>query len=588
MSKEKPLSFLNHNLKTGNSLIGARLDDIGKYPGKGEKKQHSIFSDDKSFKEAVGKVISNYERITSTDSASLDIIADKKAWLDEIGEILQPYKLICDLHTSIYFGNEISEWKYKELIDSKDVILPNNAIPSYFHWELEFSEVMLNRKGFNIIISNPPYLKEMDNKSIFEPVKRSDYVKYYQGKMDFWYFFLHRAIDVLAQDCFIGFITNSYFLKSTGAAKLIQRIKEELVIVKAIDMGDIKVFENVSGRHIICLYRKSKEKDLSTTYIVVDKDGFSNRIVEQNKKELSNQSLITEDYKINFQNEDAINFKNCVSLGDIYDVSQGVVEAPDKISRKLAALDSEAKVGDGVFVISKTELESLKLNSEESKVIKKYLNSSDIGKYYIEFSNEYLIYSDKVAKENIRNNKYPNLKTHLDRMRNFITSSNKPYGLHRPRENKYFESPKLICKGMFLSPEFCYDEEKHYVGFSFSVIIKKDQHYSLKYLLGILNSNLGRYWFNNNGKKRGVGVDIGVLVFRQFPVYKATYEQQNQIEKMVERILLLNRDFYASLCDSGQKQKLQVEIEDADYKINQKIYEIYELEQSEIDMITSN
>ena len=104
MSKEKPLSFLNHNLKTGNSLIGARLDDIGKYPGKGDKKQHSIFSDDQNFKEAVGKAISNYIRITSTDSASLDAIADKKAWLDEIDDILKPYKLICDLHTSIYLS----------------------------------------------------------------------------------------------------------------------------------------------------------------------------------------------------------------------------------------------------------------------------------------------------------------------------------------------------------------------------------------------------------------------------------------------------------------------------------------------------
>jgi hypothetical protein len=140
---------------------------------------------------------------------------------------------------------------------------------------------------------------------------------------------------------------------------------------------------------------------------------------------------------------------------------------------------------------------------------------------------------------------------------------------------------------MFLSPEFCYDEEKYYVGFSFSVMIKKDHNYSLKFLLGILNSNLGRYWFNNNGKKRGVGVDIGVLVFRQFPVYKATHEQQKQIEHVVERMLTLNRDFYASSCDEGNKQSLQAEIEEVDYEINQKIYEIYKLNQSEIEMIES-
>ena len=158
MSKEKPLSFLNHNLKTGNSLIGARLHDIGKYPGKEDKKQYSIFSDSQDFKEAVGKAISNYVRITSTDSASLDVIADKKAWLDEIHDILKPYMLICDLHTSIYFGNDINEWKYKELIDKKDIDHSSNVTPSYFHWELQFPELLIDGHGFDCIIGNPPYV----------------------------------------------------------------------------------------------------------------------------------------------------------------------------------------------------------------------------------------------------------------------------------------------------------------------------------------------------------------------------------------------------------------------------------------------
>jgi adenine-specific DNA-methyltransferase len=62
---------------------------------------------------------------------------------------------------------------------------------------------------------------------------------------------------------------------------------------------------------------------------------------------------------------------------------------------------------------------------------------------------------------------------------------------------------------MFAKPEFTYDEENYYTGFSFSIINGKDKNYSLKYLLAILNSSLGNYWFQINGKKRGVGVDIG-------------------------------------------------------------------------------
>lgn len=199
MSKEKPLSFLNHNLKTGNSLIGVRLDDIGKYPGKGDKKQPSVFSDDRDFKEAVGKAISNYTRITSTDSASLDVIAEKKAWLDEIDEILKPYKLVSDMHTSIYFGNEISEWKYKELIDNKDSILADNELPSYFHWELEFPDLLIDKRGFDCIIGNPPYVA-------VNSIRDYPFIRFTQETKNLFSFFTEIADSILLENGYLSFI----------------------------------------------------------------------------------------------------------------------------------------------------------------------------------------------------------------------------------------------------------------------------------------------------------------------------------------------------------------------------------------------
>ena len=39
MAKSKPLSFLNHHLRVGNSLIGARITDLDEIPkAKGKKK----------------------------------------------------------------------------------------------------------------------------------------------------------------------------------------------------------------------------------------------------------------------------------------------------------------------------------------------------------------------------------------------------------------------------------------------------------------------------------------------------------------------------------------------------------------------
>ncbi|MDP3948884.1 MAG: N-6 DNA methylase [bacterium] len=455
-----------------------------------------------------------------------------------------------------------------------------------FNWEEEFPEVF-KQGGFDVVIGNPPYLKELDSKEIFEPIKGTNYAKYYQGKMDLWYFFLHRAIDVVKENGVIGFITNSYFMKSSGSSKLIERMKNETVLDKVVDFDDIKIFGDVSGKHMIHIYTKKQSSSTDKTcYVKINKKDFIDFIDDSSCAYKPYQAVISADYKIDLDIEEEPEFKNCVPLGEVFDVSQGAVEATDKVSKKKSSLaESGIKGGDGVFVLSKDEIDKLKLSEPEREVIKRYLNSNNIRRYSINFGSEYLIYSDGETKNKINAGKYPNLKTHLDRYTKFITSSNKPYGLHRPRETKYLESPKLICKSMFLKPEFSYDDEKYYVGFSFSVIIQKDKSYNLKYLLGILNSKLGERWFNKHGKKRGVGVDIGVLVFRQFPVFKATPMQQKPIIELVDKMLMLNKEFQKVEKGSGRLESLKSEIEKTDNKIDEEVYKLYGLAPEEVKIV---
>ena len=161
MAKKQPLSFLNHHLKCGNSLVGARLDEIGNYPfstAKKEFRQLNLFAQDPDFKAAVEAVISKSRQIARKASSSLDDVREKKEWLEEIDRILDGYKAICDVHTGLYFGNEIEEAQYAALVHNKDFFLARSLAPqTYFHWELEFPEICLSRGGFTCITCNPPY-----------------------------------------------------------------------------------------------------------------------------------------------------------------------------------------------------------------------------------------------------------------------------------------------------------------------------------------------------------------------------------------------------------------------------------------------
>ena len=122
--------------------------------------------------------------------------------------------------------------------------------------------------------------------------------------------------------------------------------------------------------------------------------------------------------------------------------------------------------------------------------------------YYLVFPMSITINNDEiiigygegdVKSKILSNGKFINLRNHLDKFSLFITSSSKPYGIHRPRDIKFFNQPKIVFKGMFLNQEFAIDTNDYFLGMSFISIIQKNNEYSLEYLLGLLNS---KYAFN--------------------------------------------------------------------------------------------
>jgi hypothetical protein len=433
--------------------------------------------------------------------------------------------------------------------------------------------------GFDIVIANPPYLKERDNKEIFEIVNQSSFgMKYHQGKMDFWYYFLHKAIDIAKNNGIISYITSRYWLNSSGAKKLIRRVKEELCFIQFIDIGKLKVFDEVAGQHMVAVYQKTKDKpefvykriinDLSD--ISESKDTENLQISTLSKKDVfsKNDEIILEKF--------SFDHSNTISLGQITDISQGVVEATDKISYKqLKKINkSNYTVGQGVFVLTQKEVDSLKLNSFEKLCVKRYLDPNNVGKYSINFTDRYLIYADNQTRKQIETNKnYSTLKGHLDHFRCFITSSNGPYGLHRPREKKYFDNPKIIFINMFVDVGFTYDEnDNYYFGFSFSSILQKDIKFNLKFILAILNSKFAQSWFYKNGKKRGAGVDIGVEKLRLFPIKDVSQTLQKPFILLVAQIHAITKDK-----DYANNPTKQAKVKELEHQIDQMVYELYGL-----------
>ena len=594
MSKEKPLSFLNHNLKTGNSLISARLDDIGRYPGKGDKKQLSIFSADQDFKAAVGKAISNYIRITSTDSASLDVIADKKAWLDEIDDILKPYKLICDLHTSIYFGNEISEWQYKELICKKDIDHSYNVTLSCFHWELGFPEVMMKEGGFDVVFANPPYIKEYINRNAFDGLRHSPY---YQGKMDIWYLFACSGIDLLRKEKgILAFIAQNNWVTSYGASILRNKIIKDTQIMKLVDFGNYKIFENAGIQTMIMIF---KADIISDSYTFDYRRFVNNQIsyddvldllaINQNPRNEYLNPIVQRkqfiDKSLTFSGADVENILNQIltqanfKLSD-KEAANGIHHHHDSVNKeRQAILNDKFKVGEGIFVLNDEEKNKIPFTEEELKLIRPSYTTKELFKYYGNPNNrEWVIYTDSKFKDPDNISPYSNIQNHLDKFIDVITSANRPYGLHRARDERFFLGEKIISVRKCARPTFTYTNFNCYVSATFYVI--KTDRINLKYLTALLNSKLIAFWLRHKGKMQGNNYQIDKQPILQIPIKEVSFMEQRPLIDIIDHILLIaKKDSYIPSFSSKEK------IKECEHQIDLLVYNLYGISDADVSII---
>ena len=117
-------------------------------------------------------------------------------------------------------------------------------------------EMPFEENSFDIVIGNPPYIKEYTNKKAFDGLRGSPY---YQGKMDLWYFFGCQALDMIKENGLIGFIAPNNWISNSGASKFRNKVLEDGKILEFIDFGDFKVFEDAGIQTMIYIMTKSKD-----------------------------------------------------------------------------------------------------------------------------------------------------------------------------------------------------------------------------------------------------------------------------------------------------------------------------------------
>lgn len=352
------------------------------------------------------------------------------------------------------------------------------ASKPYLLWQLEFAKVFKEKGGFDIVIGNPPY-------RLCQPSNtEAEMLDYYKKK----YCVASYKIDLFH----LFFEKGIKLLKKDGVLgyitpntyltnKYIKPLREYILdtcVISKIVNHD-KVFTAASVDTATIIMSKNPESDGEITVLKSTKFAFE-EVCKKKQIDWKNDK----EYIFNINEETTVSFDNCVELGKICKTYFGI-----------QAYDRKSSIAD----------------------IK-------IDEHYLPFIDGADIHPYTYAQPNIYFNYVPeNIKSGGDW---------KVYSKERVVVRQIGQIPVVgLCEANILASNTLY-----------SVYINDDA-YQLKFILACLNSDVIKdYWKSKYSDNKALFPKIKGFQLKELPIPRATLEEQNEVVKLVDRLLLAKKN----------------------------------------------
>lgn len=376
-------------------------------------------------------------------------------------------------------------------------------------------------RSFNLIIGNPPYIGEKGNLSWFEVIKDTAFGKrYYEGKMDYFYFFIYRGFELLAPNGSLCYLTSNYFFTADGASKLRTFIRESFHLALHVDYENKNVFPERKLHACVNVFQKK-----SSDYIHVYNDQYD-EIAKLLPDEVHKEAGTIHFILSQSISADLDRMKG-MKLGDYYHVNQGIVSGCDR--------HKNGEENKGVFVLSKAESEAF-----PKEYLVPFYKNSDINHYYTNQKSDFkLLY---LTQEDLPESIIEHLKPYrvkLEKRREVQKGIRKWYQLTWPRNKTIFSSNKIVAPQRAQSNRFAYHEGDFYASADVYFITETDHSpYDLKVLTLILNAAPYFLWLNHMGKRKGTLLELYATPLKNLPLPVLDAVALNDLKERSKNIFL--------------------------------------------------
>lgn len=531
------------------------------------------------------------------DSGAIDV-ARLRLWLslvvdeDDNNRQIQPlpnldYKLVCgNSLTRINQHDMFIDEKINRLTELEQEFIEESRIKHKQQLKIEIDQLLTDimqdgfdfryvfgkyrdGDGFDIVIGNPPYVMEDENKAAFNGLHADPC---YQGKTDLWHIFTGQGLSFLKESGILSYIAKNQWLESKSASKMRKAIYKHGNLLAITDFGANMVFDSAGQQTMFFFIQKclvnNEHKIYYKKYInILPKLQVMNLL---NIDSDENLKIVTKVIPKEYDENANLTF------------SAGEKEALlSKIeSRKNFVFDEKKEIIQGIiggpddaFIVKEDDYNNF--TPQEQQYLKRF--HTNTGRYYTPEAKQYIFYisAKNFSDKNI--NDFPNIKSQLatykvqlDNRRETLSGRKPWHCLWWERDESFFiNGDKLVWAKRTEGAKFTFTTESFYG--TANLFFIKSSRTNLGYITALLNSKLMYFYMHERLKHTGDLLQIDKNQFLKIPLFVP--EDTSLFSILVNKII--------SIKQAAPKANTSV----LEAEIDQLVYQLYELTPDEISLI---
>jgi len=548
-----PLSFLDHHLRWGNSLIGAMARDVDREMQQTSAGQLHLFAGPFRGLLQQAEVMRG---ISVLSDATFEELEKSETLFQQFDAAARPYKRLLDVYVAQYFGvkqaDELLRLYGAEVMeaDPDSVGEPYATVvrearrlyeeKRFFHWDLEFPEVFIDLEradwkenpGFDVVVGNPPYVRSIRLKET-DPETWEYYPQRYEvaakREYDIYLCFVEQGHRLLNSDGrFSMILPNKWFTTRVGT-ELRKRLQREQALYHVVDFGSFQVFDDVTT-YTCLLFLSGSPFGECHVALLEDAAGATQPLPNMaghwqtgsiSTSELDSNSWM---FPVGPTGRLIDRLRGLPQLSDIVNVFKGTGTSAD------AVLMLERR-GNTYFSRSLGRWVEI-----EDAIMRPSLTGRDIDPYVYKTDN-YLLFPYRVSGEEAQLisleemqrlfplawrylNQPTNREALEERDRGAFRDREDWYGYGRPQNMHLLELAKLVLPDVAGRAEFACDFEGRYIiDTTYGILLKEGVSLSLQGLAAILNSSIMTFFLSQTGTDlRGGYFRMKTAYLNPFPI----------------------------------------------------------------------